>query len=100
MIVAIYVNTCLQVLLLYHAYNYVYSTSPLFLWQQVDIIFHTLTGSCRFCRFCSIYPRSCKMMFPISYLVIVYFTHVVYSENYHVCLLITTRTNQGGEYNR
>ena len=36
---------------------YIYSTSPLFLWQQVGIIFHILTGSCRFCRFCSIYHR-------------------------------------------
>ena len=33
------------------------------------------------CRFCSIYPISCKMMFPISYL--------VYSVNYFTCLLIT-----------
>ena len=86
---------------------YIYSTSPLFLWKQVGIIFHILTGICRFCRFCSIYPRSCKMMFPISYLVysVNYFTcllitYLVYSENYHVCLLITTRTNQSGEYNR
>ena len=53
----------------YIIYICIYSTSPLFLWQQVGIIFHILTGSCRFCRFCSIYPRSCKMMFPISYLV-------------------------------
>ena len=37
--------------------SYIYSTSPLFLWQQVGIIFHILTGSCRFCRFCSIYHR-------------------------------------------
>ena len=43
------------------------------------VIFHRLTGSC-------------KMIFPISYF--------IYSENYHVCLLITTRTNQSGEYNR
>ena len=34
--------------------TYIYSTSPLFLWQQVGIIFHILTG---FCRFCSIYHR-------------------------------------------
>ena len=31
------------------------------------------------------------MMFHMSYL--------VYSENYTVCLLITTRTNQSGKYN-
>ena len=55
----------------------------------------------------SIYHTSCKMMFPISYLVysVKYFTcllitYLVHSENYHVCLLITTRTNQSGEYNR
>ena len=61
----------------------IYSTSPLFLWQQVGIIFHILTGSCRFCRFCRfcfIYPRSCKMMFPISYPV-------------YKCKLLSTFTN-------
>ena len=31
--------------------------------------YYILTGSCRYCTFCSIYPRSCKMMFPIRYLV-------------------------------
>ena len=96
------INPCL----LWFIYN-IYSTSPLFLWQQVGIIFHILTGSCRFCRFCSTYPRSCKMMFPISYLVysVNYFTCLlitclVYNENYHACLLIITRTNHSGEYNR
>ena len=50
---------------------------------------------------------SCKMMFPISYLVYsvnyrayLLITYLVYSVNYLVCLLITTRTNQSGEYNR
>ena len=38
----------------------IYSTLPLFLWQQVGIIFLILTGSCRFCRFWNICPRSCK----------------------------------------
>ena len=33
-----------------------------------------------------------KMEFPFSY--------IVYTENYHVGLPITTRTNQSGEYNR
>ena len=80
---------------LYYGDNYIiYSTSPLFLWQQMGIIFHIPTGSC-------------KMMFPISNLVysVNYFTcllitYLVYSENYHVYLLIAIRTNQSGEYNR
>ena len=40
----------------------------------------------------------CKMVFPISYLAysINYFVYLVYGETYHVCLLITTRTNQSG----
>ena len=56
---------------------------------------------------------SCKIMFPVSYLVysVNYFTglliiylaysnnYLVYSNNYLVCLLITIRTNQVGEYN-
>ena len=38
----------------------------------------------------SIGTKTCiKMVFPIRFF--------VYSENYYVCLLITTRTNQGGE---
>ena len=43
-----------------YIYIYIYSTLPLFLWQQLGIIFHILTGSCRFCKFWNIYPRSCK----------------------------------------
>ena len=43
---------------------------------------------------------SCKMMFPVNYLVYsvnyivcLLITYLVYSINYLVCLLITTRTN-------
>ena len=66
----------------------IYSTSPLFLWWHVGIIFHILTGSC-------------KMMFLISYFVYsvnsfvsLLITQLVYSKTYRVCLLITTRANQ------
>ena len=65
-----------------------------------------LTGSCRFCRFCSIYHRKLKWCFLIRYLVysINYFacfliTYLAYTESYHVCSLITTRTNQSEEIN-
>ena len=37
-------------------------------------------------------------MYTTLYVVLI--THLVYSENYHVCLLTTTRTNQSGEYDR
>ena len=75
----------------------IYST---FVSMATGIIFHILTGSCRFCSMC---PRSCKMMFPISYLVycVNYFTcllktYLVYNENYHVCLLIIRTNHSGG----
>ena len=37
-----------------------------------------------------------SIVYSVNYLLI---TYVVYSENYHVCLLITTRTFQSGGYN-
>ena len=52
-----------------------YSTSLFFLWQQVGIIFQEVVDSVPYTT------GSCKMMFPISYL--------VYSVNYFTCLLIT-----------
>ena len=78
-----------------------YSTSPLFLWQQVGIILTEVVDSVDNVPYTT---RSYKMMLPKSYLVysVNYFTwllitYLVYSENYHVCLLITTRTYQSGE---
>ena len=55
MYVCMYVSMCVGTY-----YIIIYSTLPLFLWQQLGIIFHILTGSFRFCRFWNIYPRSCK----------------------------------------
>ena len=56
--------------------------------NRLVIIFHILTGSY---RLCFIYiPREAVNDVSVSY--------IVYSVNYFVCLVSTTRTNQIGEY--